>query len=62
LAAEGVGSCWVSSTIFCPEVVRDVLELGPEWEPLGSVAIGYPADGPLSPRALPDFPDFFVER
>ncbi|MET0235425.1 MAG: coenzyme F420-0:L-glutamate ligase [Kibdelosporangium sp.] len=62
LAAEGVGSCWVSSTIFCPEVVREVLDLGPEWEPLGSVAIGHPADGPLSPRPLPDFPDHFVER
>jgi len=46
LAAEGVGSCWVSSTLFCAELVRDVLALPEEWEPMGSVAIGYPASDP----------------
>ena len=40
LAAEGVGSCWVSSTMFCADVVRDVLALPEDWEPMGSVVIG----------------------
>jgi len=37
LAAEGIGSCWVGSTIFAADVVRSVLDLPPAWEPLGAI-------------------------
>ena len=58
LAAEGLGSAWVSSTMFCPEVVREVLDLDPGWEPLGAVAVGYPAE--LPPERPTRDPEGFV--
>ncbi|MFJ9681221.1 coenzyme F420-0:L-glutamate ligase [Streptomyces sp. NPDC101194] len=58
LAGERLGSAWVSSTMFCREVVREVLQLPESWDPLGAVAVGRPAGTPV-PRAERD-PEGFV--
>lgn len=44
LSAEGLGSAWISSTIFTPEIVRKHFELSKGAQALGAVVVGYPAE------------------
>jgi coenzyme F420-0:L-glutamate ligase/coenzyme F420-1:gamma-L-glutamate ligase len=65
LAVRGVGSCWIGSTIFAPALVRRILELPQDWEPLGAIAIGYPLDRteePPTPRDPAPIGDRLVRR
>jgi coenzyme F420-0:L-glutamate ligase/coenzyme F420-1:gamma-L-glutamate ligase len=50
LNAQGYGSCWVSSTLFCKEEVREALGLADEWLPMGSIAAGPLPEDPPPPR------------
>ncbi|MCT2593611.1 coenzyme F420-0:L-glutamate ligase [Streptomyces sp. N2-109] len=61
LAGERLGSAWVSSTMFCRETVREVLELPGGWDPMGSVAVGHPAAPPRD-RPPRDGADFLTVR
>ncbi|MGH8965247.1 MAG: coenzyme F420-0:L-glutamate ligase, partial [Actinomycetes bacterium] len=55
LAVEGLGSCWVSSTMFCRDVVRESLNLPDTWDPMGAVGVGHPAAPPRErPPRSPD--------
>jgi coenzyme F420-0:L-glutamate ligase/coenzyme F420-1:gamma-L-glutamate ligase len=61
LSAQGLGSCWLSTTLFCQDVVRRALALPEGWDPMGTVAIGKPAQDP-PPRAERDSRRYVVER
>lgn len=61
LAGERLGSAWVSSTMFCRDVVREVLDLPAGWDPMGAVAVGHPAQEPR-PRPERDTEAFIEVR
>jgi len=60
LAVDGLGSCWISSALFCREVAVQALGLPPDFEPMGAIGVGHPA-APAADRPARD-PDEFTER
>jgi F420 biosynthesis protein FbiB-like protein len=46
LAAHALelGACWMCAPLFCPETVVDTLSLPSQWQPLGLITLGYPAE------------------
>jgi coenzyme F420-0:L-glutamate ligase / coenzyme F420-1:gamma-L-glutamate ligase len=61
LAARGLGGAWTSSTVFCADVVRDVLDLPATWETLGTIAVGWPS-GPVPARPTPSADGHLEQR
>ena len=61
LAVDGLGSAWISSTLFCADVAARAMDLPPGWRPMGAVAIGRPAEQ-ARPRPALDPEDFLLER
>jgi F420 biosynthesis protein FbiB-like protein len=50
-SASGLGACWMCAPLFCPDVVREVLQLAADWEPQALITLGYPAEAPQKTRA-----------
>jgi coenzyme F420-0:L-glutamate ligase/coenzyme F420-1:gamma-L-glutamate ligase len=42
--AEGLGAVWMCAPLFCQAAVREALDLPPDYEPQGVIALGYPAE------------------
>ena len=61
LAVEGLGSAWISSTLFCQDVAARALDLPDGWRPMGAVAVGHPAEQ-ARPRPPRDPGDYLVVR
>jgi len=53
-AQRGIGSCWMAAPMYCPEVVRGVLDLPAQFVPQALVLMGYPA-GPGKVRKRRSF-------
>jgi coenzyme F420-0:L-glutamate ligase/coenzyme F420-1:gamma-L-glutamate ligase len=60
-AVQGLGTAWVSSTLFCPDDVRPVLEMPAQWHPMGAIAVGYPL-GDVTPRPSRDSSPFLIQK
>lgn len=39
----GIGACWMCAPLFCPDAVREALDLPTGWEPQALIPLGYPA-------------------
>jgi coenzyme F420-0:L-glutamate ligase/coenzyme F420-1:gamma-L-glutamate ligase len=61
LAVEGLGSCWVSSALFCGPVARAALDLPAGWEPMGTIGVGHAA-APPRPRPDRSPEDYLITR
>lgn len=55
LAAHGagLGACWICAPLFAPEVVAQLLDLPPDWDPQGLVVLGWPDETPPERTRLP---------
>ncbi len=40
----GLGACWMCAPLFCPDVVRETLNLPEDWQPQALITLGYPAE------------------
>lgn len=60
---EGLASYWISAPSFCPDAVREALNLPDDYEAQALIAIGHPAAGATPrPRPEPDLSTLVLTR
>jgi coenzyme F420-0:L-glutamate ligase/coenzyme F420-1:gamma-L-glutamate ligase len=42
--SQGLAMCWLCAPLFVPDLVSKTLDLPADWEPLGLMTLGYPAE------------------
>jgi len=60
--ARDLGSFWISAPLFCPEAVRESLDLPQEYAAQALIALGYPHLTTPPPRPDPDITALVLER
>ncbi|MHA2428811.1 MAG: nitroreductase family protein [Candidatus Hermodarchaeia archaeon] len=51
--AEGLGACWFCAPLFCQAIVQETLKIPKDVYPQALVALGEPAESPLTPPRRP---------
>ena len=51
--AEGLGICYLGTTVYNPEQIIDVLQLPELVMPIATITVGYPDECPAQPERLP---------
>lgn len=51
--AEGLGLCFLGTTVYCPEAIIDTLQLPPLVFPVATIALGWPDEHPAQTDRLP---------
>jgi len=59
--AAGLGTCWMAAPLYCPDVVREVLQLPNDWNAQALLTVGYPADEG-KPKGRVDFRELTIYR
>ena len=51
--AEGLGLCFLGTTLYCPEAIIDTLQLPPLVFPVATITLGWPDEHPAQTDRLP---------
>lgn len=57
----GLGACWMAAPLYCPDVIREMLQLPDDWDAQALITIGYPADAGKQ-RERVDFQEITIYR
>ena len=68
--AEGLGTCFLGTTLYMPQTIIDVLQLPRLVFPVATITMGWPAENPMQTDRLPlramvhqeRFEDYTAER